>query len=131
MSSYWQELCAASSARPLQQLLDDLFAIGGVLVPLSPQTSIVLLRFTLTRLSGILFHRLRCRPVLGVCFVAKAKRACEQRMAAVRVVYQAVLPRQRVWSDSLWRKDWQFVADIFFEENGAAGESYSVSIADH
>jgi hypothetical protein len=36
MSSYWSEVCSAAEARPLQELLNDLYASGGVLVSRAP-----------------------------------------------------------------------------------------------
>jgi hypothetical protein len=38
MSSYWSQVCSAAEARLLQELLNDLYASGGVLVSRAPDS---------------------------------------------------------------------------------------------
>ena len=83
MSSYWSEVCSSAEARPLQELLNDLYASGGVLVsraPVSPNRA-----FSFFFNSGILSEKLVFypRPDFGIYCVRNCSRRSVRTMEEV------------------------------------------------
>ena len=104
MSLSWSELCTAAQARPLDDLLRDVYAVGAVLVrstlcPLPPPP----ISHRSPHSDHMSSRRRRCVGHRSLPLAAMERRGKAKWLEAVRLVLRAFLPRQRCRRDGLCR----------------------------